>query len=49
MKLLIDGREYIAETGQSLRQIVSQMGLDSRNLSRRPIAAKISGEVFNLN
>ncbi len=49
MKLLIDGRECFAETGQSLRQLVERMGLDSENLSQRPIAAKISGEVFNLN
>ena len=49
MKLLIDGRECFAETGQSLRQLIAGMGLDSESLSQRPIAAKISGEVFNLN
>ncbi len=49
MKLLIDGREHFAETDQSLRQMITDMGLDCEELSRRPIAAKISGEVFNLN
>jgi uridine kinase len=49
MKLFIDGRACFAETSQSLRQIITQIGLDSENFSQRPIAAKISGEVFNLN
>jgi hypothetical protein len=49
MKLQIDGIAFTAKPGQSLRQIISQMGLDSKDLSNRPIAAKLSGEVFNLN
>ena len=49
MKLQIDGSVFTAKPGQSLRQIISQMGLDSKDLSNRPIAAKLSGEVFNLN
>ncbi len=49
MKLYVDGIEVTAKPGQSLRQIVAQMGLDSGSLSGRPIAAKLSGEVFNLN
>ena len=49
MKLRVDGRETTALPGQSLRQIIAQMGLDSDSLAMRPIAAKISGEVFNLS
>ena len=49
MKLLIENREVTALPGQSLRQIVAQMDLDSPIFSQKPIAAKLSGEVFNLN
>ena len=49
MKLRVDGMEAVAKPGQSLRQIVAQMGLDSGSLAERPLAAKLSGEVFNLN
>ena len=49
MKLHIEGRETVAKTDQSLRQILMEMGLDSASLTTRPIAAKIAGEVFNLD
>ena len=49
MNLLIDGISVIAQVGESLLQIIRRLGLDSELLSQRPIAAKIAGEVFNLN
>ena len=49
MKLYIDGTEVIAKPGQTLLELVNMLGLDRPELSRRPIAAKIAGEVFNLN
>ena len=49
MELTIDGRRITPLPEQSLLQLVGQLGLDSRLLSQRPIAAKIAGEVFNLN
>lgn len=48
MKLNIDGREIVACPGQSLLELVRQLGLDSDKLSRAPLAAKIAGEVFSL-
>ena len=49
MKLLIDGISAIPATGESLLQTVRKLGLDSEKLSERPLAAKLAGEVFNLN
>ncbi|MBR5880199.1 MAG: hypothetical protein IKZ16_00800, partial [Clostridia bacterium] len=49
MKLLIDAREVQARAGQSLLEIVRELGLDSGELSARPLVAKIAGEVFSLN
>ena len=49
MKLHIEGRETVAKTDQSLRQILMEMGLDSASLTTRPIAAKIAGRIFTLN
>lgn len=49
MKLTIDGLSVIPTPGQTLLALVRQLGLDDPVLSRRPIAAKIAGEVFNLN
>ncbi|MBR2937526.1 MAG: nucleoside kinase [Oscillospiraceae bacterium] len=49
MKLRIDGREITAKPGQTLWELVKALGLDSEKLSQRPLAAKIAGEVFNLN
>ena len=45
MVLRLDGRIVQAEPEQSLLQMVQQFGLDDTCLSRRPLAAKIAGEV----
>ena len=49
MKLNIDGYEIVPQPGQTLLELVKSLGLDCDKLSKRPIAAKIAGEVFNLN
>lgn len=49
MELNIDGLRVSPRPGQSLRDLIVQEGLDDTRLSQRPIAAKIAGEVFNLN
>jgi len=49
MKLRINGMEITAEPGQTLLELVCALGLERKLLSERPIAAKIAGEVFNLN
>lgn len=49
MELYIDGRRVTAKPGQSLLELVKQLGFDCAMLSVRPLAAKIAGEVFNLN
>jgi len=49
MELTIDGRKITAMPDQSLTQLVRQLGLDRPCLSGRPLAAKIAGQVFNLN
>lgn len=49
MELTIDGRKIQPQPEQSLRQLVAELGLDERQLSRRPLAARIAGEVFTLN
>ena len=49
MLLRIDGHCVEAQPEQSLLEIVRQLGLDCSELSGRPLAAKIAGEVFTLN
>ena len=49
MNLIIDGRAIVAQPGQSLLELVRDLGLDDEKLSGRPLAAKIAGEVFTLN
>ena len=49
MKLRIDGCEIVANPGQTLLELVQSLNLDGDLLSKRPLAAKIAGEVFNLN
>lgn len=49
MKLIIDGYVYWARMGQSLLDILGELGLVTGKLSTDPIAAKIAGEVFTLN
>lgn len=49
MKLTIDGIQVDAQSDQSLRDLIKQAGLEEAGLKRRPLAAKIAGEVFTLN
>ena len=49
MKLAIDGKEIYAKPGQTLLNLVSELGLASNRLSEKPIVAKIAGEIFTLN
>lgn len=49
MELWIDGISVTASPGQTLLELIKSLGLDCRKLSGRPLAAKIAGEVFNLN
>lgn len=49
MNLTIDGRTVTARPGQTLLDIVREMGLLRGRLSTDPLAAKIAGEVFTLN
>ena len=49
MELHIDGNKITPKTGQSLLELIRELGLDGKTLSGRPLAAKIAGEVFTLN
>ena len=49
MELKINGRSVEALAGQTLLMLIRQLGLDNDLLSKRPIAARIAGEIFNLN
>ena len=49
MKLRINGCEINARPGQTLVELIDALGMNSAKLSKRPLAAKIAGEVFNLN
>ena len=49
MKLIIEGRQVTAKCGQSLLDIIKEMGLVTGKLSTDPIAAKIAGDEFTLN
>ena len=49
MELWIDGMSVVPEAGQSLEELVKGLGLWSEEMGRRPLAAKIAGEVFTLN
>ncbi len=49
MKLIIDGYEVSASCGQSLYDMVNELGLFTGKLSSDPLAAKIAGRVFTLN
>ena len=48
MKLYIDGREAEARPGQSLLDIIKDMGFCTGSLASEPLVAKIAGEVFSL-
>lgn len=49
MKLWIDDRCIEAKAGQTLLELVKELGLEGSSLKDRPLAAKIAGEVFTLN
>ena len=49
MELFIDGKAIVPQTGESLLMLLQKLGLDCLEMTKRPIAAKIAGEVFNLN
>ena len=49
MDLRIDGYHISPRVGQTLLELIRELGLDSNALSARPLAAKIAGEVFTLN
>ena len=49
MLLKIDGRDIIANPGETLLSLIQRLNLDNGGFAQRPIAAKIAGEVFNLN
>ena len=49
MILQINGYEIQAKTGQTLLELADALGLNSSKLSQKPLAAKLAGEVFNLN
>ena len=49
MKLTFDGHLIETTPGASLLALVHQLGLGGTTLADRPLAAKIAGEVFNLN
>ncbi len=49
MELRIEDRSVSVQPGQSLLEMVRQLGLDEKRLSQRPLAAKIAGELFTLN
>ncbi len=49
MELFINGCVASAQPEQTLLDILKGLGMDGTKLSDRPIAAKLAGEVFNLN
>ena len=49
MYLNIDGKQLQPQPGQSLLELIREVGMDTIALSQRPLAAKIAGEVFTLN
>ena len=49
MELRIDGHRITPQPGQSLLDLLKLLHLEGESLSRRPLAAKIAGEVFTLN
>ena len=49
MKLYIDNHIIEAQPGQSLLDLIRELGLERADLSERPLAGKIAGEVFTLN
>ncbi|MBR6429160.1 MAG: nucleoside kinase [Clostridia bacterium] len=48
MKINLDGRETDFAPGTPILEMIEREGLFGRDLTNRPIAARIGGEVFNL-
>lgn len=48
MKLTLDGRACEIERGESILDAVKRLDMDNVSLAKRPLAAKIGGEVFSL-
>ena len=49
MYLTIDGNRTEAKREESLLDLLRDLGLEDESLKRKPLAAKIAGEVFTLN
>lgn len=49
MQMQLDGIRVTAQTGQSLLDLIALSGLGGVKFSERPLAAKMAGELFNLN
>ena len=49
MELIIDGNKIQAEAEKSLLSLLRELDMDDGSLARRPLCAKIAGEVFTLN
>ena len=49
MELIIDGNKIQTEAEKSLLSLLRELNLDDGSLARRPLCAKIAGEVFTLN
>ena len=49
MELIIDGNKIQTEAEKSLLSLLRKLDLDDGSLARRPLCAKIAGEVFTLN
>lgn len=49
MHLQIDGKQVFARPGQTLLDLIKELDLQGNSMATRPIAAKIAGEIFNLN
>ncbi|MCL2695526.1 MAG: nucleoside kinase [Clostridiales bacterium] len=49
MNLNIQGHQIEPKPGQTLLELIRELGLDADRLSERPLACDLGGEVFNLN
>ena len=49
MNLIIDNQNVNPQSGQSLLDIIRDLGLVTNRLSTNPLVARIAGEVFTLN
>ena len=49
MELQINGKQIEAQPGKTLLDLTRELGFDREKLSERPLAAKLAGQVFNLN